>query len=122
VLGAAEDLPLQTHFNGDLRQDSRTSDLLFGVRRIFSFLSQGTTLERVSVILTGTTSGVALGMSPPKWLQNGDIIRVTIGGIGRIENKLVFLRKQDQLSYHKYLIIFGAERRTASFGSVGASP
>jgi 2-keto-4-pentenoate hydratase/2-oxohepta-3-ene-1,7-dioic acid hydratase in catechol pathway len=73
-----------------VRQDSNTSDLLFGVRKIVSFCSQGTTLQRGSVILTGTPQGVAMGMVNPKWLQDGDVVEVSIGGIGTIKNKIVF--------------------------------
>lgn len=90
MLGAADNLPLKTLVNGEVRQDSNTSDLLFGVRKIISFCSQGTTLQRGSVILTGTPSGVAMGMSNPKWLQDGDVVEVSIGGIGTIKNKMVF--------------------------------
>lgn len=91
LLGAADDLSLRTLVNGEVRQDSNTSDLLFGVREIVSFCSQGTTLKRGSVILTGTPSGVALGMANPKWLQHGDVVEVTLGGIGSIRNKMIFV-------------------------------
>jgi 2-keto-4-pentenoate hydratase/2-oxohepta-3-ene-1,7-dioic acid hydratase in catechol pathway len=90
VLGAAQDLTLQTRVNGEIRQDSNTADLVFGVREIIAFLSQGTTLEKGSVILTGTPGGVALGMMPPKWLKDGDVVEVSIAGIGKICNKMVF--------------------------------
>jgi 2-keto-4-pentenoate hydratase/2-oxohepta-3-ene-1,7-dioic acid hydratase in catechol pathway len=90
LLGAADNLPLKTIVNGEVRQDSNTSDLLFGVRKIVSFCSQGTTLQRGSVILTGTPSGVAMGMAVPKWLKDGDVVEVAIGGIGSIKNKMVF--------------------------------
>lgn len=73
-----------------MRQDSNTSDLLFGVRKIVSFCSQGTTLQRGSVILTGTPSGVAMGMAVPKWLKDGDVVEVAISGIGSIKNKMMF--------------------------------
>ncbi|CZR66565.1 related to bifunctional 4-hydroxyphenylacetate degradation enzyme [Phialocephala subalpina] len=90
LLGAADNLPLKTLVNGEVRQDSNTSDLLFGVRKIVSFCSQGTTLQRGSIILTGTPSGVAMGMAIPKWLQHGDVVEVSIGGIGSIKNRIVF--------------------------------
>lgn len=91
VLGAADNLLLQTKVNGHVRQESSTSDLVFGVRRIIEFVSQGTTLEKGSVILTGTPGGVGLGMKPPKWLADGDVVEVSISGIGTICNKMVFL-------------------------------
>ena len=90
VAGLADNLQLQTFVNDELRQDTNTSDLLFGVTDIVSFLSQGQTLEEGTVIMTGTPSGVAMGMSPPKWLKDGDVVKVTIEHLGSIENKMVF--------------------------------
>jgi 2-keto-4-pentenoate hydratase/2-oxohepta-3-ene-1,7-dioic acid hydratase in catechol pathway len=76
--------------NGEVRQEANTSDLVFDVKRIIAFVSQGTTLEKGSVILTGTPGGVALGMKPPKWLEDGDVVQVSISGIGTICNQMVF--------------------------------
>ena len=76
--------------NGEVRQEANTSDLVFDVKRIIAFVSQGTTLEKGSVILTGTPGGVALGMKPPKWLKDGDVVQVSITGIGTICNQMVF--------------------------------
>jgi 2-keto-4-pentenoate hydratase/2-oxohepta-3-ene-1,7-dioic acid hydratase in catechol pathway len=91
VVGAAENLDLQTFVNGELRQSSNTSDLLFGVKKIISFISQGTTLERGTVIMTGTPAGVAMGMKPtPKYLNNGDVVEVRIGQLGSCSNRMVF--------------------------------
>ncbi|ABN65932.1 degradation of aromatic compounds [Scheffersomyces stipitis CBS 6054] len=84
-------LSLQTTVNGEIRQDANTDDLLFGVPRIISFISQSTTLEMGTVIMTGTPSGVALGMKPtPVYLQNGDVVEVAIDQIGTLSNKMVF--------------------------------
>ncbi|KAL1966636.1 hypothetical protein VTN77DRAFT_4047 [Rasamsonia byssochlamydoides] len=72
LVGAADTLHLQTYVNGALRQDSSTSDMLFNVRDIVSFASQGTTLQKGTVIMTGTPSGVAMGMKPaPAYLKDG---------------------------------------------------
>lgn len=91
VLGEANNLRLQTFVNGEARQDSNTEDLLFPVKEIISFLSQGTTLEQGTVILTGTPAGVAMGMKPvPKYLQNGDVVEVKIEGLGSVKNRMVF--------------------------------
>lgn len=76
--------------NEEVRQEANTSDLVFDVKRIIAFVSQGTTLEKGSVILTGTPGGVALGMKPPKWLKDGDVVQVSISGIGTICNQMVF--------------------------------
>lgn len=91
VMGAADQQSLKTYVNGEVRQDSDTSDLLFGVRKIVSFLSQGTTLEKGTLIMTGTPAGVALGMKPPLYLKHGDVVDVQIGGLGGLRNKLRFV-------------------------------
>jgi 2-keto-4-pentenoate hydratase/2-oxohepta-3-ene-1,7-dioic acid hydratase in catechol pathway len=91
VLGDARGLRLQTWVNEEIRQDSDTGDLLFGVEEIVAFVSQGTTLERGTVILTGTPAGVAMGMKPiPKYLRHGDVVRVRIEGLGEVENTMVW--------------------------------
>lgn len=74
--------------NGETRQDSNTSDLLFGMSEIIQSLSGGMTLEPGDVIATGTPSGVALGMTPQKWLQDGDMMVAEIEGIGKLSNRV----------------------------------
>ena len=90
LVGHADNLRLQTFVNGELRQDTNTSDLLFGVADIVSFSSQGTTLEKGTIIMTGTPSGVGMGMSPPGWLRDGDGVEVKIEQLGKIKNRMVF--------------------------------
>ena len=90
VVGDAGDLSLQTFIDGVLRQDSNTSDLIFGVKEIIAFISQGTTLEKGTVIMTGTPSGVALGMAHPPWLKHGQVVEVKIEHLGRVRNKIHF--------------------------------
>jgi 2-keto-4-pentenoate hydratase/2-oxohepta-3-ene-1,7-dioic acid hydratase in catechol pathway len=75
--------------NGKIRQDSNTSDLLFGVPKIISSLSEGITLEPGDVICTGTPAGVASGMEPPVWLQPGDVMEACVEGIGVLRNKVL---------------------------------
>lgn len=90
VVGDASSLQLRTLVNGEERQNESTSDLLFGVREIVSFCSQGTTLEAGTVILTGTPSGVAMGMKEPKYLEDGDVVEVSIESLGSVKNRMVF--------------------------------
>lgn len=90
VVGDASDLHLQTWVNGEERQNTSTGDLLFGVKDIVSFVSQGTTLQAGTIILTGTPSGVAMGMKEPKYLNDGDIVEVGISGLGKVSNKMAF--------------------------------
>ncbi|KAL1935397.1 hypothetical protein VTP01DRAFT_4537 [Rhizomucor pusillus] len=90
ILGERPALDLVTRVNGETRQRTNTSDLLFHVPEIVSFVSQGTTLEKGTVIMTGTPAGVAMGMKEPKYLQNGDVVSVEIACIGKIENRMAF--------------------------------
>ncbi|GAA5236528.1 fumarylacetoacetate hydrolase family protein [Verticiella sediminum] len=79
-------LDLSMHVNGQLRQQANTSSMLFDVATIVAELSRGMTLEPGDIIATGTPSGVALGMKPPCWLQEGDRMVAEVAGIGRLEN------------------------------------
>lgn len=81
-----EALDLKTWVNGELRQDSNTSDLLFGCQELVAFISQTCTLQPGDLILTGTPSGVGQGFDPPRFLQSGDTIRIEIGNLGAIEH------------------------------------
>ena len=74
--------------NGATRQDSDTSDLLFNCQQILVSLSVGMTLEPGDIIATGTPSGVALGMTPQKWLTDGDVVEAEVAGIGVLRNKV----------------------------------
>ncbi len=73
--------------NGELRQDQRTSDLIFGIDVLIETCSRGITLYPGDVIATGTPAGVGMGFKPPKWLRSGDVMRIEIDGIGFIENR-----------------------------------
>jgi 2-keto-4-pentenoate hydratase/2-oxohepta-3-ene-1,7-dioic acid hydratase in catechol pathway len=72
--------------NGEERQNSNTRHFIFDCYDQIAFLSQAMTLEPGDVFFTGTPSGVGAVMKPPKWLRNGDRVRVEIEGIGAIEN------------------------------------
>ena len=80
------DLRLTTHINGELRQDSSTSDLIFGPQRLVDFISETCTLEPGDLILTGTPSGVGMSMDPRRFLDSGDAIRIEIESLGAIEH------------------------------------
>jgi acylpyruvate hydrolase len=80
------DLALRTWINGELRQDSRTSDLIFGIPEIVAFLRETITLEPGDLILTGTPSGVGMYFDPPRFLGSGDVVRIEIEGLGVIEH------------------------------------
>jgi 2-keto-4-pentenoate hydratase/2-oxohepta-3-ene-1,7-dioic acid hydratase in catechol pathway len=80
------DLALRTWINGELRQDSRTSDLIFGIPEIVAFISETITLEAGDLILTGTPSGVGMYFDPPRFLGSGDVVRIEIESLGVIEH------------------------------------
>ena len=81
-------LKIQSYVNGELRQDSNTELLIFGIDHIVSELSQGMTLKAGTIISTGTPAGVGLGFQPPKFLKSGDVVECVIEGIGKITNPI----------------------------------
>ncbi len=83
-----ENLRLRTWVNGELRQDSSTSDLIFGCRELVGFIAQTCTLRPGDLILTGTPSGVGMGLDPPQFLQSGDVVRIEIERLGAIEHSV----------------------------------
>lgn len=90
ILGDADKQGLKTIVNGEVRQNGSTSDLCFGVRKLVAYCSQGQTLQKGSLIMTGTPGGVGLFMKPPTFLKHGDEVTVEIEGIGRLTNKMAF--------------------------------
>lgn len=72
--------------NGELRQNARTTELIFNIPTLIETLCAGITLYPGDIIATGTPVGVGIGFSPPKYLKAGDVVRVEIDGIGHIEN------------------------------------
>jgi 2-keto-4-pentenoate hydratase/2-oxohepta-3-ene-1,7-dioic acid hydratase in catechol pathway len=83
-------LQIGSKVNGELRQQSNTSDAIFSVRQLIEHMSMGTTLLPGDIIFTGTPQGVGSGFNPPKWLRNGDKVQCFIQDIGILENDIVF--------------------------------
>jgi 2-keto-4-pentenoate hydratase/2-oxohepta-3-ene-1,7-dioic acid hydratase in catechol pathway len=79
---------LRTWVNGELRQDSSTSNLIFDIPTLVAFISEACTLGPGDLILTGTPSGVGMGMDPPRFLGSGDVVRIEIEGLGVIEHPI----------------------------------
>lgn len=79
-------LKIQSYVNGELRQDSNTEKLIFGVEHIVSELSMGMTLKAGTIISTGTPAGVGMGFTPPRFLKSGDVVECVIEGIGTLTN------------------------------------
>ena len=72
--------------NGEIRQNSTTDMLIFGLERIISELSAGMTLRAGTIISTGTPKGVGMGFDPPRFLKPGDTVSCVIEGIGALTN------------------------------------
>lgn len=94
-LVTADELPdpqsieLSLAVNGQRRQHSSTADMIFNVAEIVSHLSQFMTLLPGDVIVTGTPSGVGLGMKPPQFLQRGDVMTLDGGVLGRQRQRVI---------------------------------
>jgi 2-keto-4-pentenoate hydratase/2-oxohepta-3-ene-1,7-dioic acid hydratase in catechol pathway len=82
-------LALWTEVNGKRVQNSNTSDLIFGIDEIVSYVSHFLTLMPGDVIATGTPSGVGLGMKPPQFLKSGDRMRLSVEGLGEQNQHVV---------------------------------
>jgi acylpyruvate hydrolase len=87
-VGDPHGLALRTWVNGELRQDSNTSNLIFKVPELIAFISETCTLEAGDLILTGTPAGVGLGLDPPRFLSSGDVVRIEIERLGAIEHAI----------------------------------
>jgi 2-keto-4-pentenoate hydratase/2-oxohepta-3-ene-1,7-dioic acid hydratase in catechol pathway len=83
-----QNLRITTHVNGELRQDSSTSDMIFGPQALVDFISETCTLEAGDLILTGTPSGVGMSMDPRQFLSSGDVVRIEIEALGHIEHAI----------------------------------
>lgn len=90
-VGNPNDLHLKTYVNGEVRQDSNTSDMIFYVDEIVSYISQHMTLTPGDVILTGTPEGVVLGYPAEKqvYIQPGDEVTVEIEKLGMLTNTFI---------------------------------
>lgn len=80
---------LQTVVNGEVRQSFALGDMIFDVPNVIATLSQVMTLRPGVIIATGTGPGVGIGFDPPRFLHPGDVVDVTINGIGTLSNPVV---------------------------------
>ncbi|MCJ2180741.1 fumarylacetoacetate hydrolase family protein [Novosphingobium album (ex Hu et al. 2023)] len=81
-------LDLRCLVNGEVRQQSNTANMLFSVAQQIEYLSTAFTLKPGDLLATGTPEGVGVAMQPPVFLQEGDVVRCEVEGIGMIENKV----------------------------------
>jgi 2-keto-4-pentenoate hydratase/2-oxohepta-3-ene-1,7-dioic acid hydratase in catechol pathway len=82
------DIQVSTNVSGELMQDASTRDLIFPVLDLIVYLSAGVTLEPGDVIATGTPGGVGDSRQPPRYLREGDVVEVTVGGVGTLRNRV----------------------------------
>ena len=85
-LGDPGQLAIRTWVNDELRQDSTTADMIFGCAAMIEYLTSAFPLEPGTVIATGTPAGVGAAFDPPRWLADGDLVRIAIEGIGELGN------------------------------------
>jgi 2-keto-4-pentenoate hydratase/2-oxohepta-3-ene-1,7-dioic acid hydratase in catechol pathway len=87
-VGDVQNLHLSCTLNGEQRQNSNTSDMIFSVAEIIEDLSKHMTLEPGDLILTGTPEGVIFGMKEKNWLKRGDVVTVEIEKLGSTTNRM----------------------------------
>ena len=81
-IGDPNNLNLWLKLNGEEMQNSSTSDFIFNIQHVVSYISQFMTLLPGDIISTGTPFGVGLGLTPPRYLQDGDVVELGIEGLG----------------------------------------
>ncbi|HUW97698.1 MAG TPA: fumarylacetoacetate hydrolase family protein [Acidiferrobacter sp.] len=87
-IASVHDLTLQTWVNGTLRQNGNTQNMVFDPAALVSYLSHLITLEPGDIIASGTPAGVGMSQNPPRYLKPGDVVRMSIAGLGTIENRV----------------------------------
>ena len=85
-----QSLRIMTIVNGEIRQNSSSSNMVIPIRKIISLLSNLITIEPGDIISTGTPAGVAMSMKEPKYLKHNDIVEISIEKLGTIKNKVTF--------------------------------
>ena len=83
-----EGLRIQTRVNGAVVQDASTKDMIFGVAKLISILSEAMTMSPGDIIVSGTPAGVGMARTPPRFMKDGDVREVEIEGIGLLRNQI----------------------------------
>lgn len=89
LIDDVQNLAVWSEVNGDMRQQGNTSQMVFGVAEIVSYLSQFMTLMPGDLIYTGTPQGVGDAMTPPQYLQPGDVVRIGVEGLGEMRQEIL---------------------------------
>jgi 2-keto-4-pentenoate hydratase/2-oxohepta-3-ene-1,7-dioic acid hydratase in catechol pathway len=87
-VGDVQTLELETSVNGERRQHAAVKDLIFDVAELITTISAGITLLPGDIIATGTPAGVGIGFDPPRFLTSGDVVEVSISGLGTLRNRI----------------------------------
>ena len=87
-----ESLRIATWVNGELRQQASIAQLIFDIPTLIETISRGTTLLPGDIIATGTPVGVGIGFTPPKFLRDGDVVRIASPGLGELSNRVEAMR------------------------------
>lgn len=83
-------LKIMTRVNGEIRQNSSSSNMVIPIKKIIASLSNLITIEPGDIISTGTPAGVAMSMKEPRYLKHEDIVEISIEGLGTIKNRILF--------------------------------
>jgi 2-keto-4-pentenoate hydratase/2-oxohepta-3-ene-1,7-dioic acid hydratase in catechol pathway len=86
VVEDAQGLQLTTYVNGEVMQDANTEEMIFNIGQVLSYISEFTVLRPGDVVATGTPAGVGSRQSPPRWLRDGDELKIQISSIGVLTN------------------------------------
>lgn len=82
-------LTVESRVNGELRQSATVKDLIFDIPELIATISAGITLQPGDIIATGTPAGVGIGFDPPRFLTSGDVVEVSVTGLGTQRNRIV---------------------------------
>jgi len=88
-IDAGMPLHLTTTVNGEKRQDDTTANLLFTFADLLAYVTIFTTLKPGDIIVTGTPVGAGARFDPPRWLNAGDVVEITVPEIGTLSNRVV---------------------------------
>jgi len=113
-------LRVQTHINKEERQNSTTEDLIFSIPHLIETLSEGLTIQAGDVIATGTPAGVGIGKKPPLFLESGDIVEVSVTGLGTLKNTIAGMSAENEtvarLAKASSLPVYNIGRTCGGFG------
>ena len=83
------DMQIETRVNGEVRQSDTTASMAFPFAKIIEYVSTFTTLQAGDLIATGTPTGAGARFDPPVWLKEGDVIEVSVEGVGTLKNGVI---------------------------------